>query len=1380
MKKQFSSFNSLCVSMMTLAMLLTLLAGLASCKNELLEPPDFSDRGAYSSADISAPEVVVATQGGCRSITVSWSPVANAVKYEVYTSKIATGAFEKRTETNGVDKVSVVIREDPDVLAYYKVKAYAKNGNESEFSKMCHGTTLGSPIITNVIQDEFGKSATVRWWCGTYFSADTYKNDVEYLIELYADPEGTTQIAEQRMEGSSIKMTNDVSEGDVSAECTFTDLTPKTTYYYQVKAYLKNAPNDVEESAIVDRETARRLIPNPVEELEATQGVSDKTVTLSFILPDFVDVKESSDVFLKKPLYFEISRAEVEYTASDEIDEKTGRPIYKEGTKPLTDYTVIATIKSAASSEWEAMGSGGNTYYFDCSASTGDNTSGKKLALEKTDSVQSNEGDAEPYIPGYKLTFTDTNAQRGDDKPPVYSYKITSYTDADKKVTSNESVAKTIGWLIGNLKMDLSKKKIEYEYTDEKKTEISKITVKFSCLIEDYGKDYTYIVTQSAVDTNDTPIVDETIVQTMDINELQNFSVVYDLKTDKEGYYSYKFYIAPTGTTNFSDAYYCYDKYKTKTPVTKDVPLEIERFEVEDGYSNKFVIRWSYDKDYAYKLDWTPVVNGVDQEQESMNLAESNENNDPNVGVIKSIANGMATIEHEAQSGDVRKYSISITSRLSIPKELENPSYTLGTATPRQDGYDYDTITIKWDEVQKATSYTLEAWYDGTENPVQTFNTTDLEYKFTPDGSNDAMKAGKKMQVRVIAKNGKDFTKATEIPARLIGPALINASVNSYENAKEDSISLSWSAVEGANGYLIRRVMYEEAEMQSVSEGSDVTYYYNALKGTIVLADEDGNVGERVAVSNDGGRIEIVDTYKEADENADVAVQKYQKAQAKIAWGLPFRYVVLPVLKNEDFEFKYDSLALEEGKVKYENFEKMPTDGTATFGYGLNLVADKATSGTTQKIKWDVPNKLKETQTAIYRRMCTTDGKRNNEFVRVVNFSSNDTDATILVGNDNLCNAFEYIVKYYEKDLTPSPDIKLPDSLFKEFAKQTEEPRITSRGEKIEQKNKGYLLAVDFNTIPHPNPDSQQKYKYADQISWTPWDYNIRAVGPETMELTIRNYNIDAEEHSVFLITADKITGKISVDLKKIDDDTVVEESVFASVYDITSKKLINGNGTASGMLKVLRDLPHYTLTLKNGEETVSYEKNAHRYITSEELVRSATLAIAYGIQQTGPNWKTSLSERTIPYNETAPGSGSAVVKSKGGTTLFVKLTHDFTFTNFTPAMPTRAGERTVFLTIKGGMHGETGGGGSEGQSYAPKTYTNGSFDVSAAEDGCELYKAKITISSLTVNGTSGLKINYPDGGGDKEFGNITPFVFGNGNNKYAANPLADGVEEWK
>ncbi|MDE6718918.1 MAG: hypothetical protein K2J68_03575, partial [Treponemataceae bacterium] len=670
----------------------------------------------------------------------------------------------------------------------------------------------------------------------------------------------------------------------------------------------------------------------------------------------------------------------------------------------------------------------------------------------------------------------------------------------------------------------------------------------------------------------------------------------------------------------------------------------------------------------------------------------------------------------------------------------------------------------------------------GSSSGEATANVEFAANKFTvtinkPYGYDDAKLAGTEANLTVTAQSSvNDNAPSVPVPVNVLGPAEVGAKVNTFENATEDSISLTWKAVKGAKGYLIRRVMYSDVGMTKVAENSAVTYYYEVASRKITTDGDDPD--GRVTIEPGDASFKLTDIYKETSPNAEASVQNYQVAQAKIAWGLPFRYVVLPVLESSDFGF--NDLELDgNGKVAYSNFDSTKTAATATWGYGLNLVAEKAMSGTTQKIKWDVPNKLKETQTAIYRRMCTTDGKRNNEFVRVVNFSSNDTDATILVDNDNLCNAFEYIVKYYEKGLTPSPDIKLPDSLFKEFAKQTEEPRITFKGEKIEQKNKGYLLAVDFNTSSHPNPESKPEYTYAEQISWTPWDYNIRAVGPETMELTMRNYNIDAGDHSVFLITADKTTGKISVDLKKIDDDTDVKEDVFASAYAITSKELVGGKGPASGMLKVLRDSPHYTLTLKNGEETVSYVKNAHRNITCEELVRAATLAMAYGISMTGTDWPTVTNSLDNTYGESSPGHGTAIVKNVGGSVSWDKLIHYFTFTNFTPAMPTKAGEKTVFLTVNGTMTGTTGSGGSLWQHYAPKTYTNGSFTVSAAEDG-ELYKATITISSLTVNGTSGLKISYSDGGGEKEFGNITPFVFGNGNNKFAANPLADGVEEWQ
>ena len=54
-----------------------------------------------------------------------------------------------------------------------------------------------------------------------------------------------------------------------------------------------------------------------------------------------------------------------------------------------------------------------------------------------------------------------------------------------------------------------------------------------------------------------------------------------------------------------------------------------------------------------------------------------------------------------------------------------------------------------------------------------------------------------------------------------------------------------------------------------------------------------------------------------------------------------------------------------------------------------------------------------------------------------------------------------------------------------------------------------------------------------------------------------------------------------------------------------------------------------------------------------------------------------------------------------------------------------------------------------------------------------------MTISSLTVNATDGITVTLKDGT-SSQFGNITPLTFGNGNWKYSANPLVDGVEEWK
>ena len=187
----------------------------------------------------------------------------------------------------------------------------------------------------------------------------------------------------------------------------------------------------------------------------------------------------------------------------------------------------------------------------------------------------------------------------------------------------------------------------------------------------------------------------------------------------------------------------------------------------------------------------------------------------------------------------------------------------------------------------------------------------------------------------------------------------------------------------------------------------------------------------------------------------------------------------------------------------------------------------------------------------------------------------------------------------------------------------------------------------------------------------------------------------------------------------------------------------------------------------------------AYRQITAEEMTRAATLVMAYGIQMTGPNWKTSLKERSTTYNATAPGTGYTCLKSKGGTTVIVKLTHTFDFSNFCPLLSTKSELSSTFLNVTGSMKGTTGDGGSEGQSYAPRTYTEGSFVITSSDEYNGIYDATMTISSLTVNATDGITVTLKDGT-SSQFGNITPLTFGNGNWKYSANPLVDGVEEWK
>lgn len=1332
-----------------------------SCKQLTSFDPNVDGVRVAVSNTFSSPTDLKATHGRKQMISLEWTPVSGAKYYDVYCAESATAEFKK---IGGTDKNSFDDKVGAGRTLYYRVCATKSDGTQSELSATVKGTSLAQPVISG--GDVEADSATISWFmenARAVDGTDNYESSLMFVVHWQQKNGGTP------------------NEVTLSAkyEYKIENLSGAADYEFWIDAYLSSDQSSVESSPRVDKKTLTSYTPlAPV--FTASQGESAKGIWLYITLPEKVMVQTETKLSPNEkvdepyPLYFKIYR-KVGEMGEEDSDADWGSPVCER-------LYCNGTTTPPTEDEYNAYNAGAEIKWFDESANL---VGGEKYTYriisrsdtENYDKIVCPEGkknNSLPTPPNKATTALGWKSAHPDFKVN-YSADSRTLSPDNAKVVS-VSFGFDAGW------KDLGKAG-DYKFA-----------------IKQNKKPWTVDYTGNGDDTWLNNASGEPFFDTIDA--IKSCAVKFGsesggLKTEESGVYSYTLYVVLKDAAIGDDKVLDSVKATDEIVVTDVVELPKAELEVQGGYKDKVVLKITVEQGVKYKvvrtrLDTTPQG---DPEEINIPLPENPGTSFEYFDSVEGKDNG-------------RRYSyilkaIADNGAFSLSQSQE--AETLGTpeVSFEKGSLSYDSVTISFDGVLAAERYAVQlgtsggfgggATFDitksgdtwvGSPSSTATANVKFEANKFTvtinkPEGYDDATKAGTPAKLTVTAHSNVNNAPSEAVDVNVLGPALLNATVNTAAEATENSITLTWKKVDGAKGYLIRRVMYSDAGMKSIAENSGVTYYYEVASGKIT-ADGDDPDGRVTVESSDAG-FKLTDKYEEVNPNAEASVQIYQNAQAKIAWGLPFRYVVLPVLDKGDFDFASKSLALADSgnKVPYSNIDKIETKEAATFGYGLNLVADKATSGTTQHIKWDVPNNLKETQTVFYRRMYTTDGKRNNEFERILNVSPNNTDATILVEKDNLCNAFEYIVKYYEKGVSPSPNIRLPDSLFDEIARQKEEPRITSRGEKIEQKNKGYLLAVDFNTIPHPNPNSQQKYTYAEQISWTPWDYDIRAVGPETMELTLRNYNIDAEEHGVFLITTDKTTGRISVDLKKIDDDTDVEEADFVSVYNITSKSLVNGKGTASGMLKVLRDSPHYTLTLKNGEETVSYEKGAHRHITCEELVRAATLAMAYGIQKTGTDWATVTNSRDNTYGESSPGHGTAIVKNVGGSVAWDKLIHYFTFTNFTPAMPTKAGEKAVFLTVNGTMTGTTGSGGSLGQHYAPKTYTDGSFTVSAAEDG-ELYKATITISSLTVNGTSGLKISYSDGGGEKEFGNITPFVFGNGNGKYAAKPLEDGVEEWQ
>lgn len=1320
-----------------------------SCNNALLPEPEIEQiQGAVVNKDaqIEAPLTVKATQGKTRNVTISWSTSNGATQYIIYSAASPHEEFRQIAETKG-EVNSIDIQEPAGTSAYYRVCARNYKKELSDFSDTVFGSTMATPIISSITSSTDGTAATVSWWMENC-SPSTYQSLVNYVVYCY--DESGNEVAHETASG---EQTSAVLSG----------LTAKTRYFYQVEAFISADQSKPEYSDKVDEETARRLIPDAPENLSATQGTDTATIAISWMLPQFCDVAVSGGVYERHPLYFTVER---KLKGDDD-------------TKYQKIVTYLGTQKASALP---------SVMHFSC------NADGAAASEENAVSVQAaaqSDADAErsdnypDYISRSTITYCDTTAERG----RQYEYRVRSYVDDVKKTISADSACATAdGFLLSKPSFSASAK---YARAADDNNIITKITVSFKTVFEPFGQDYSYVLCRNfePMETENgltgESQSDVIIASASSTSALNTETDVFDFGTGAVfGYYQYVLYICASGERDITRAY---DRIVMGGKITviddaSKLPT-VTRFDIQDGYADKFRLTWNYDENCSYRLEWKSSLDGFaevrrqDVDKDTLNIND-----------------GTATYDHAAQSGEVRTYTLVANGGIEVSKTYPLPESsdagvpepkqveTLGTAVPQTQDIGYRTISVLWPNVQKATgTFGIKAYYKSDAGK------TDLaagKYEITkdddsyhcvitdPDGFDDPKRSGLPITMEITATSEiGDTTTATHTVCTL-GPAALNVHTN--ETPAEEAISLTWNKAEGAEGYLIYRLSYTDRTCAAVDRTS--CYYYRTDGSLTVLGDFDSepNAGNltRAQVTSEGNTYALTDSYREptAGESA------YQSVQSKLCWGLPYGYIVLPVKDSADFEFGENSTMLGKGEVDYTANGRTlePTIGS-TLGYGLNLVADKAMSGKTQGIRWEEP--YKALLPVVYRRAADS----TDTFDKFTDDNAmQGKNATNMQIRDRYYDAFEYVVKYYSSYPDGSP-IELPPSLLAQIKKNAVD-YDTPQGKKTELNNKGYLLTLDgFDAQHHPDVN----YDYYEQISWKEWDYTKRAIGPDFMTVRVQNNNIDADFHD--LVRIEKANARAG--LQSVADD-IKAENEGAVVIRVAPAGIAGGTkGTTDGLLKVLRDYKHnYTFTLKRGETPVAYEdyektdyiKSAYRQITDEEMVRAATLAMAYGIQQTGTNWQTHLTGHTDIFKESYPGGGQTEAYRKGGTTAIVKLLHNFTFTNFSPAMPTRAGEKATFLTVNGTMEGYTGDGGSEGQKYAPRKYQNGSFTVTAAEDCGGLYNAIMTISSLTVNGTSGIKVKYPADGGEVSFGNITPFAFGNGNNKFAANPLADGAEQWQ
>lgn len=1385
------------------------------CKGMLPVPQvsQASDILLQGNKAIATPLNVTASHGQKRQITISWTPVSNAKYYYIYRAETPHSQFVQIDEAAG-GEASKAISVPAGFSGYFKVAAVTGLGEISELSLASYGTSLASPVITDIQQDDEAASATIYWFMEN-MNEKSYLSSVQFNVICY-NPDGS--------EKDHILLSK-----TENTFCTFENLNTATIYSYDVEAYLLSDQTASEKSMKVDKATAVSLIPQ-VADFTATEGTEkDQKVTLTITLPQMAKTPSSTGTggtdspgYEDKPLYFKIQR----FNEANQIYDT------------VVDYLSF---------------------------------NGSTTPLNKgADAFNS-------YTEGNTVTWYDTNVERGIKyKYRVLSY-VDNYfengSETARKVVTHDPAKANVktGWAanipaISSTQVEYTKdiaanaddKAITAEY-------IKSASLKLNASWESLGKegDYKYVLVEKRfkIKSDNGDVEDETGTEKLliqangstyfdSIADIKDFEINFNfsapvVNADKSttdaaenanirGYYKYSIYVIPSAVAeeNPSPDLSIKDKAlvskedsSTRLVFNGEVPTPV--LNVADGYKSKAIISYNKQDKTTYKL----VRETLDADGKVIT------GEDKTVDIKES-----ATYEDETlEAGKAYQYTLyaSTTGMLDIPSSTVR-AYTLGKPdlTFDEAALDYSTITLKWrsavspleaDSIKAGTStdkhvkYTVEVPYNGTVisydlsshelNGTETVTFTEDDYTLNVINGTDyifklkknieyfdysaktpkiaAENAGKSFGVTLVVSNDRteeepDNHNDETVQARTLGPA--NSGITATKATSVNNIKVQWNKIPGIEYYAVRRTCPATTDEEEPKD--DIIYV--SKDGTVKVNEEPVST-LRTVVSPQPDSFILTDQHCTATDAQD----SYQTNQAKIAWGLEFEYTVIPVLSTDDNPFEdFDKVTYTDDK------NSIVTAKGYTPGYGLNVVATKAESADSVTVKWDKPNEFAKTQPKVWCR------KENSaDWIGGSPYTAGTTSCTIHLPDSLRADKVEFAITYDTNETA-----KFEPSYLTNLSNKKD-----SDGEAL---NVGYQFTLTsfYATAPVKTAET-----FSEQINWSKDQNGERKKGAgdfidgDCYEIQILNKNCSNKWYTI--ATLNKAGEFHPVNMSgKWYDITITDNGNDSAT--ILPGSVSDAGGVHDGLLKVQRDYKHYyrlvakrktsaegpeiTAVLGDITNTTTNDSVAKeavfgvRKISDEEFVKNVCLIVADASYKCGvQEWGATNDD--LPNDACIKGAtdGKFGLFHRGGTKNAIWGTKG-DYKHIFYAMPSNESESfTSAWTIN--IPEKSTRGGADGNKYyyfCPVEITvshesglpsySGKINFSAGKQGSKSLTALTdgVTTEWTVTATSqNTSKTYSASKNETEFKKILPYQLGAGNGGYSAYtssiPVFDPKSNW-